>query len=282
MLKRSAGLAPDVLPAIAQLEERVVAVDGGRLKLEWGSLRTRSTDEVNDVLWWEGSRLVGFVGLYCFDGRNVELVGMVDPQFRRASIGGALIDEAMLICQTRSCSSILLVVPRQSEGGRQLALNRGGVLDHSEYALMLSGEPIEASGGPDVMIRTAVVTDAPEVTRLLTAAFGDAPNDIAHQIETDHSRTLMIESNGESVGTVRVTHEGDVGGIYGFAVDPAVQGRGIGRAVLGVTCRQLRTEGATTIGLEVATQNERALGLYTSVGFQQVTTEDYYALSPTR
>jgi ribosomal protein S18 acetylase RimI-like enzyme len=33
------------------------------------------------------------------------------------------------------------------------------------------------------------------------------------------------------------------------------------------------------VGLEVAVENERALGLYTSIGFRPVTTEDYYALS---
>jgi ribosomal protein S18 acetylase RimI-like enzyme len=33
------------------------------------------------------------------------------------------------------------------------------------------------------------------------------------------------------------------------------------------------------IGLEVAVENDHALGLYTSAGFTPVTTENYYALS---
>lgn len=44
-------------------------------------------------------------------------------------------------------------------------------------------------------------------------------------------------------------------------------------------CRQLRVEGARRIGLEVAVDNDRALGLYTSIGFTEATTEDYYALT---
>jgi len=39
-----------------------------------------------------------------------------------------------------------------------------------------------------------------------------------------------------------------------------------------------RADGATTVHLEVATDNDRALNLYTSLGFQPVITEDYYAL----
>jgi ribosomal protein S18 acetylase RimI-like enzyme len=44
-------------------------------------------------------------------------------------------------------------------------------------------------------------------------------------------------------------------------------------------CRRLRDEGVRRVGLEVAVENDHALGLYTSLGFIQVTTEDYYALS---
>ena len=57
--------------------------------------------------------------------------------------------------------------------------------------------------------------------------------------------------------------------------DPAYHpgGSGLRRA-----CEQLRAEGARRIGLEVAVENDRALSLYTSVGFAPVTTEDYFAL----
>jgi len=66
--------------------------------------------------------------------------------------------------------------------------------------------------------------------------------------------------------------------VYGFAVDPARQGRGIGRDVLRRVCHQLRREGVGTIGLEVEVDNDSALGLYTSLGFVRVTTEDYFAV----
>ena len=63
-------LVPRLLPAardaLADLERRTVDADGGRLKLEWGALNGQSGDDVHDVLWWEGQRLLGFVGLYSF------------------------------------------------------------------------------------------------------------------------------------------------------------------------------------------------------------------------
>jgi ribosomal protein S18 acetylase RimI-like enzyme len=56
------------------------------------------------------------------------------------------------------------------------------------------------------------------------------------------------------------------------------QGRGIGRAALRQACEQLRADGARRIGLDVDVANDRALGLYTSIGSTPVTTEDYFAL----
>jgi ribosomal protein S18 acetylase RimI-like enzyme len=87
-----------------------------------------------------------------------------------------------------------------------------------------------------------------------------------------------VEVSGTPVGTLHLRRDGDTAGIYGFVIEPSRQGRGIGRAALRRACEQLRADGARRIGLEVDVQNDRALGLYTSVGFTSVATADYYAL----
>jgi ribosomal protein S18 acetylase RimI-like enzyme len=279
VLELSQGLPVTAFEAVRALEHRVIAVDGGRLKLEWGTLSHRPIDEVNDLLWWDGPRLLGFLGLYCFDGRNVELVGMVDPEARRSGIATKLLDAALVLCRERAYASVLLVTPRNSDGGRSLALARDGVLDHSEYAMLLTDAPVGQPSDLKINIRMASVNDAPVVTQLLASAFGYAPDDLADRLANDPPETHVVEIDGVAVGTLRVTRNGDVGGIYGFAVDPSRQGRGIGREVLRRMCSQLFDDGVKQVGLEVATQNEGALGLYTSIGFRQVTTEDYFALA---
>ena len=50
MLEQAAGLTQQAMQAIAELERQVVEADGGRLKLEWESLRSRRGDRVEDVL----------------------------------------------------------------------------------------------------------------------------------------------------------------------------------------------------------------------------------------
>ena len=140
MVDLSAGLSPAALDAIADLERRVVAADGGRLKLEWNALRGRPGRDVEDILWWDGERLLGFLGIYTHSAPTIELAGMVDPAARQHGIGTALLDAGLRVCQEREHSSVLLVVPRTSVAGRALAQRRGGTLDHCEHALQLLGE----------------------------------------------------------------------------------------------------------------------------------------------
>ena len=281
MLERARGLSAEYLEAIADLEKRVLAADGGRLKLEWGNLRHRSGTRIDDLLWWGEDRLLGFLGLYAFGGADLELAGMVDPATRRRGIGSALLDAGLDECRARGEQHCLLVVPRPSTAGRELAANYGGELDHSEHALVLRGRPADGPSDPDLTIRIAEPGDADDVVRLQQAGFDWTPPDIHSSLAapSERERTLIIERRGRTVGTARLTLDGAAGGVYGFTVDPSAQGQGIGRDALRRFCGLLREDGAERVGLEVAVENERALGLYTSLGFTPVTTEDYYRLS---
>jgi ribosomal protein S18 acetylase RimI-like enzyme len=277
VLQQARGLSPPELQAIADLEGLVVGADGGRLKLEWGSLRSRDRDQVQDLLWWQDGQLLGFLGMYRF-GSSTELTGMVAPAARRRGIATALLTTALSLCADRGHHRPLLVVPRTSAAGKAMALGRGAVLDHSEHALVLLAEPGGGASDPRVCLREAVPADALVVSQLLEEGFGHPATGVAEMLASDQERALLVEVDASPVGTLRLTHQGDDAGIYGFVVAPAWRGQGIGRDVLRRVCQQLRAEGARRIGLEVAVDNDRALGLYISVGFTSVATEDYYAL----
>lgn len=278
MLQRAAGLSSDALAAIAELERDVVAADGGRLKLEWGRLRGRSGDRVEDLLWTEEDRLVGFLGSYAY-GPSLELAGMVAPAARRRGIGAALLEAAVPLCRGLGHREALLIVPRPSEAGKRLALRHGAAFDHSEHALMLTGDPTQRPPLAGLGLRPATAADLPIVSHLLEVGFdGPAPDDLAERVSSPQRPVLVVELDGAIVGTLGVTREAEDGRIYGFVIDPDRQGRGLGRDALRRACEQLRADGAQRIGLEVAIDNDRALALYTSIGFAPVTTEDYYAL----
>jgi ribosomal protein S18 acetylase RimI-like enzyme len=266
------------LEALATLESRVVSADGGRLKLEWGVLRDRPGDAIRDFLWLEGERALGFLGLYAFGSDRIEITGMVDPEARRRGIATALLDAALPSCRAHGGSAVLIVVPRHSDGGRALALGRGAQLEHSEHALVLEQRPQDGPSDSRIHIRAATRNDFDELSELLMSGFGHPANHPHEFDRAGRSRTVIVELGHVVVGTVRLTLDGLRGGIYGFTITPELRGRGIGRDVLRRATAGLFDHGATTVGLEVAVENDHALGLYLSLGFRQISTEDYYEL----
>jgi ribosomal protein S18 acetylase RimI-like enzyme len=277
VLSEHRGLSLAELAAVADLERRVIEHDGGRLKLEWASLRSRSGEHVDDLLWRSGDDAVGFLGLYAF-GPDLELAGMVDPAKRRTGIGSAMLTAALRIAPERGYDRALLVTPRSTDAGRSFAAAHGGELDHSEHFLVLGDTPAPPTSDPGVTLRPAVDSDAPEVMRILATSFGHEPTGFSLTTDDETERTWVIEQDARTVGTLRLTRDGSIGSVYGFGVDPARQGQGIGRAALVQACRWLRDGGATRVTLEVEVDNDNALGLYLSVGFERWATDDYFAV----
>jgi len=267
------NLSIEQLARLCRLEQRTIAVDGGRLKLEWGALQAGRLSGA--VLAEHDGELLGYMGRYKFGGERTEIAGVIDPQARRRGIGTALLAEALRLGRGTGEQDALLVIRRDIAGGAVLAERFGGTLHHSEHALLLSRRPVDGPTDPATILRTMKAEDWPAVRALLADAFGfvqDAPS------TESGDRTLVIERDGAIVGTLRTSRHGERGGIYGFAVAESLRGQGIGRDVLRRACRGLFDAGVPAVGLEVLVENESALGLYTSLGFEPVTTEDYYLL----
>jgi len=278
MIEQAQGLTPAALEAISDLERRVVATDGGRLKLEWGVLRTRPSDQARDLLWWEDGRLLGFAGIYGYGSAPLEVTGMVDPRARRRGIGRAMWDAAAKLCHEHGAERVLLVVPRVSVAGREFARSIGLRHEHSEHALRLTRSPVGGGDGGGVGLRAAGIDDLEALSRLYDDGFHDGGHVDASRLSDDRRRTLLVTKDNAVIGTIGVVRDGARGAIYGFVIHSSQRGHGYGRAVLQRVCRDLLQDGAEYVDLEVATDNDHALGLYTSVGFDPLATDDYYEL----
>ena len=282
-LQAEPGLGASDLREIEKLAAACVAADGGRLKLEWPTLQTRPPEERNDFLWIGPEGVVGFLGLYGFRPDQVEICGMVHPSARRRGVFSRLFAAARAELVARGATEALLVVDRTYDSGAGFARSFGGAIEHSEHRMVLAGEPEAPVSDPRVSVRPAEGRDVPFVIACLAEAFAMPVDTLgeeeAHALARRFGGTLVIELQGEPVGTVRVSRGDDTADIYGFAITPRFQGRGIGRQVLCQLVTELASENLSHVGLEVACTNDSALRLYASSGFQVTGTEDYYCVA---
>ena len=279
-----AQLSAEELASLARLEAACVAADGGRLKLEWPSLRARAAGVTSDFVWTDGGEVVGFVGLYQWRSIDLEMCGMVHPRWRGRGVASALYEAAAAEVAARAPQRALLIVDRRSEAGRRFATKNGGELEHSEHRMQQRREPEVRAGAPEVEVRQAERSDAPFIATCLAEAFEEEPrpfdvsDDLAAYRYVQDSRVIVPVGSSEPVGVMRVERDGGSAAIYGFAVRPSLQGRGFGRAALAAVTRELHRSGVGTISLEVLSTNDSALHLYLTSGFDAMGTEDYYSM----
>ena len=178
----------------------------------------------------------------------------------------------------RGAPTTLLIVNRGAEAGEAFASAQGGDVVSSEHRMVLRGDPPpDPVGQPEVEYRTETPDDTEFVQTCLAEAFGlpaQAFESDDHHRES--ARMLVISANGERIGVMRVEPSDHTAGIYGFAITPALQGRGIRTAALAAVCRSLKASGVGDVYLEVSVVNPSALHVYERCGFEVTGTEDYY------
>ena len=79
----------------------------------------------------------------------------------------------------------------------------------------------------------------------------------------------VLTVDGVTTGIVAVMHVLDESELLEIAVQPAMQGRGYGKALLAQAIALARRNGAVRMFLEVRESNARARKMYTSFGFEE-------------
>jgi ribosomal protein S18 acetylase RimI-like enzyme len=251
------------------------------MKLNWDMLTTRATDECNDFLFYANDLLVGFLGLYGFGPKpkEIEITGMVHPDYQRRGIFEQLFTQAKEECMRREAGRILWVVERNSASGITFVKKAGSTYDFSEYRLRFEGQKTPDYPSHGIELRKAAIEDFPTLVEIDMACFGLSLTDAEERFPVEiYESTYLAVLEAKIIGKIRTTKENRDGGVYGFGVHPEYRRLGYGREILSKAMQILLEEHAERIFLEVASENDRALALYKSCGFKEVTVYDYYAL----
>lgn len=264
------------LTDIKNLQNICETEDKIQLKLNWDLLESRNENETNDFFHYENGELVGFLGLYGF-GTKIELCGMVHPKFRRRGIFTQLLEKALEEVKARNYREVLFNAPANSDSAKAFIKNLPCEFAFREYQMKWGKGEIQKEDG--VTLREALPEDLETEIQLDVQCFGfleEEARQYNEQIKRENTqKCYVIEQEGNVVGKVRVFHYQGEAWIYGFAVFPEYQGKGIGRKALKQLVLQESQAGYQPF-LEVQADNSNALKLYESCGFKAYLSQDYY------
>ncbi|WP_028612066.1 GNAT family N-acetyltransferase [Paenibacillus harenae] len=268
-------LTTQQLEEIEQLQKECETHDRIQLKLNWEMLRNRELGQ-QDFFHYENGELAAFLGLYAF-GSTVEICGMVKPSERRKGHFHRLFQQGMEKAKQNGFKNILLNAPAGSDAAKAFLSKHGAAYAFSEHQMVWQEKVLEETNG--IHLRRATLEDYELRVRLSVTAFGLSEED-ARAMEgivfADNTDMLMIDASEGTVGKIRVSRDKGQAWIYGFSILPEHQGKGIGRKVLRQIIKEQVSAGYS-VHLEVETKNDHALGLYESVGFKAVHSQDYYS-----
>lgn len=272
----------DELASIQKLVQLCNEHDGIDLKVNPDMLQSRTGTHTEDFLCYQDGQLVGFLGLYSFHGGEVEVSGMVHPDYRRAGIFRKLQALSAEECKKRSIPQQLFIVQRESGSGKAFVESLGASYSFSEYWMDLQPDRRPALTSHAVHLRLAKTEDIDTLVWLNVHGFQmeeQRAREMTQRIEGEsNSSTYLIIVQDQPVGKISTNKIEKEGFIFGFCVHPDHQGKGYGRIALGQSIEILLQEGMSNVSLEVACENSGALSLYESCGFFVKSANDYYKL----
>ncbi|KMJ57198.1 GNAT family acetyltransferase [Bacillus sp. LL01] len=270
-------LTNEQLQQIKQLQIACEKEGGFELKLNEDMLQTRDDNSKEDFFHYEDERLVGFLGCYGF-GNKIEMTGMVHPDYRRKGFFTKLFAEAVAETKKREITTILLNAPSSSQSAKKFLDRIPCTFYIAEY--QMKWETGELYDDPAVIIRPSTSQEDFEAEIQLEVACFDFTEQEARAFnkrmkELNSEDMFIIEAQDRTAGKIRVSETNGEAWIYGFAVFPELQGKGIGRKALSKVVK-MESEKGLPVFLEVEAKNAHALKLYESCGFRSYHSQDYY------
>jgi mycothiol synthase len=221
--------------------------------------------------------------------RGHDLDVAVSPDLRGRGCGRALVEAAL----TEAPPEVTAWSHADHPAAVALAKRFGFQAARALWVMSRDAGPVDVPVVESVTIRGYRDTDADEVVRVNAAAFAHHPEqgsmDRANLAERmsepwfDPAGLLVADAGSREHRLLAFhwtkQHSPELGEVYVVAVDPAAQGRGLGRAVTAAGLAHLASRGVRRIILYVESDNEPAIATYSHLGFAHTSTHVQYARS---
>ena len=233
----------------------------------------KTSSIINEFMLYDDNKLIGYAGICDFGGEEIEVNGMVHPDYRRKGIFTRLFSLLKDEFNKRDNKAMLLLSDNNSVSGIEFIKNMTDDFSHSEYDMNLDMDATQNESFDNLIFRKALIEDINKIKEANFEFF--SVNDIE---DISSGITYLLETDNIIIGKVRLEAIDNNGGIYGLEILPEYRGNGYGRELLILSIKKLKESNVKIINLQVETDNKNALNLYKSCGFKENYTMDYYRL----
>lgn len=233
----------------------------------------KTSSIINEFMLYDDNKLIGYAGICDFGGEEIEVNGMVHPDYRRKGIFTRLFSLLKDEFNKRDNKAMLLLSDNNSVSGIEFIKNMTDDFSHSEYDMNLDMDATQNESFDNLIFRKALIGDINKIKEANFEFF--SVNDIE---DISSGITYLLETDNIIIGKVRLEAIDNNGGIYGLEILPEYRGNGYGRELLILSIKKLKESNVKIINLQVETDNKNALNLYKSCGFKENYTMDYYRL----
>ncbi|MGC0362439.1 mycothiol synthase [Rhodococcus sp. 27YEA15] len=291
------SLSPETARQVVDLIDRATGVDGKAPVSEQGRQAVAGRGDARHFVTADGEAVIGYAQLQAGSGEHPDMAELVvDPGRRREGVGTALAES--VFGAGRPGTRIWAHGNIAAAEGFAKSLNLVPARELLQLRRPLAAPPLPEIVVPDsITLRTyADSTDDAEVLRVNNAAFSWHPEQGGWTGADIDERTgegwfdpagLFLAFDAADPDTLLGFHwtkvhppEGDdpeLGEVYVVGIDPAAQGKGLGRILTLAGLHYLRDRGLATVLLYVEGDNTAALHTYDRLGFDRFHVDMAYA-----
>lgn len=280
---------------VAELVAASTAFDGSAPISEQAVLSLSTASAARHLTHEVDGRVVGYANLVPGHGEHAAMAEVaVDPEHRGNGIGTELVRSAL----AEGGADARVWAHGDLPAARAVAakLNLTGARELLQLRRALAKPELPAVATPDgITLRTyAGAEDDAEILRVNNAAFSWHPEqggwthaEIDERRAADWFDPAGLFLAEDAAGTVlgfhwtKVHTETDepIGEVYVVAIDPAAQGRGLGRVLTAAGLHYLRDRGLADVLLYVEADNTAAVHTYDRLGFERFHTDIAYTIA---
>lgn len=232
------------------------------------------------LLYYEQGQLKGFLSVYFFYDDAVEISILVHPQARRRGIATELVRSILPLIQSQNYHKLIFSNPGHINSS--WLKTKGFAYLHSENYMERDDLKPLLEFNQTLQYRSATYEDLYFLGALDEMCFpsksGESMNRIHTLIEDRNYEIIIALQDATPIGKAHLRWLPQGATFSDIAILPDKQGKGLGTALIAYCINYALSEGKPHLNLDVETQNQRALSLYTRLGFLSQNTCDYWTI----